>query len=311
MPQPTLGLQSLLPDQSRLITRIRENLESVWMLPRVRVLTSGAPIHLLDERPRSGDTTGKAGSTMLHVLLIGGLVFLARHPHGGDKLQNPPGFSPNRGIEYIAPRLTPTTETGASGKLGSSGGHDSLPPTSGQLLPVSRMVFAAPRVPDDRSHILQVRDAIFDADAPEFAPTVNNPGLPWMKDKNGSNGHGEHGIGEGDKHGMGVGPGDGVGVGDGPGPYSGIAAQVSCRYCPDPMYSDEARKTKLQGRVILRVLVGADGRAKEVQVTHGLGMGLDENAVSAVRRWQFIPANDAARHPVASWITIETVFRLF
>ena len=311
MPQPTPGLQSLLPDQSRLFKRISENLQSVWMLPRVGVLASGAPIHLLDERPQTLNTTGKAGSTLLHVLLIGGLAFLAKHPLTDDGPKNGPGFPPDRGIEYIAPRLTQTSGTGALGKSGSSGGHDSLPPTSGQLLPVSRMVFAAPRVPDDRSHILQVRDAVFDADAPEFAPAVNNPGLPWLKDKNGSNGHGEHGIDDGDKHGMGVGPGDGVGISDGPGPYSGIAAQVSCRYCPDPMYSDEARKNKLQGRVILRVLVGADGRAKEVQVTHGLGMGLDENAVSAVRGWQFFPAKDAARHPVASWITIETVFRLF
>ena len=38
---------------------------------------------------------------------------------------------------------------------------------------------------------------------------------------------------------------------------------------------------------------------------------LDENAVRAVRGWQFIPAKDAARRPVATWITIATVFRLF
>jgi TonB family protein len=67
----------------------------------------------------------------------------------------------------------------------------------------------------------------------------------------------------------------------------------------------------MQGRVTMRVLVGADGRAKDVQVTSGIGLGLDENAVRAVRSWQFIPARDVERRPVASWITIETVFRLF
>jgi len=68
---------------------------------------------------------------------------------------------------------------------------------------------------------------------------------------------------------------------------------------------------KLQGLVTMRVLVGADGRVRDVQVTRGIGLGLDENAVHAVRGWQFLPAKDAEGHPAATWITIETVFRLF
>jgi periplasmic protein TonB len=94
-------------------------------------------------------------------------------------------------------------------------------------------------------------------------------------------------------------------------PRSPVASQVICRVCPDPRYSEEARKTKLQGLVLLSVLVGADGRAKEVRVIRGLGMGLDENAIEAVRNCQFIPAKDASRHPVASWIKVETIYRLF
>src|SRR5882724_2956844 len=89
------------------------------------------------------------------------------------------------------------------------------------------------------------------------------------------------------------------------------AHAIVCLRCPDPLYSDEARKAKMQGQVTMRVLVGADGRARDIQVTRGIGLGLDENAVRAVRSWQFIPAKDAARRPVATWITIETVFRLF
>lgn len=106
---------------------------------------------------------------------------------------------------------------------------------------------------------------------------------------------------------------DGSGSGEGESllPYAGVAAQVICKYCPDPAYSDEARQAKMQGRVTMRVLVGTDGRAKTVQLISGIGLGLDENAVRAVLGWQFIPAKDSARRPVASWITIETVFRLF
>jgi protein TonB len=94
-------------------------------------------------------------------------------------------------------------------------------------------------------------------------------------------------------------------------PYARVATQVICKICPDPAYSDEARKAKLQGLVTMRVLVGADGRVRDVQVTRGIGLGLDENAERAVRGWQFVPAKDAEGRAAANWITIETVFRLF
>jgi TonB family protein len=93
--------------------------------------------------------------------------------------------------------------------------------------------------------------------------------------------------------------------------YNRVASQVISRLCPDPLYSGEERKTKLQRSVLLAVLVGADGRVNEVRALRWLGMGLDENAVQAVRSWQSLPAKDAAQHPVASWIRVETMFRLF
>ena len=110
---------------------------------------------------------------------------------------------------------------------------------------------------------------------------------------------------------MGDADGSGSGVGNNLLPYARVATEVACKYCPDPAYSDEARKAKMQGLVTMHVLVGADGRVKDVRVTRGIGLGLDENAVRAVRGWQFIPAKNADRHPVATWITIETGFRLF
>jgi protein TonB len=186
-----------------------------------------------------------------------------------------------------------------------------LPPTKGELLPPSRMALLPPHLPDSQQHLLAVPLTIAETDAPEITRPVNDPGLPWMKEKNNSEGSGEHGIGNGHDRGMGEGLGDGSGVGSDPGPFANVVTQVVCRYCPDPLYSDEARKAKLQGHVTLRVLVGADGRVRDVQLAHGLGLGLDENAMHAVRSWQFVPAKDATRRPIASWITIETVFRLF
>lgn len=81
-------------------------------------------------------------------------------------------------------------------------------------------------------------------------------------------------------------------------------------YSPDPQYSDEARKAHYQGTVILWVIVGADGRPRDVKIARSLGMGLDEKAIEAVRTWRFAPATKDGR-PVAVQINVEVNFRLY
>lgn len=133
-----------------------------------------------------------------------------------------------------------------------------------------------------------------------------------MKEDSDSAGPGkDHGFGSGKKGGMGDDDGPWAGRGDSNnGPYANVVKLPTCAYCPDPQYTDEARKAKLQGRVTLRALVGADGRAEQIQIIQGIGMGLDDRAVQSVRAWKFIPAHDAARRTVTVWVTIEVVFRL-
>jgi len=58
-------------------------------------------------------------------------------------------------------------------------------------------------------------------------------------------------------------------------------------------------------------LVGADGRASQIRVVRGIGLGLDDRAVEAIRGWKFLPALDASRRAVPAWVTVEAVFRLF
>jgi periplasmic protein TonB len=81
-------------------------------------------------------------------------------------------------------------------------------------------------------------------------------------------------------------------------------------YKPDPEYSPEARQAKYQGTVILRLIVHPRGTPRDVHVAHALGMGLDENAVEAVRQWRFEPALKDGR-PVAVLVDVEVNFRLF
>src|SRR6266404_6356086 len=315
MREPALGFDSNLSSQSSLLKRIRENLLSVWTLPRVVLAAThaanGAPIHLLEDRRKKPSLTAQAGSTFLHVLIFAALVYTMTHPlvttRPGSKTESFPVGS----LNFSAPKWMREAAMDSASKRGTGGDLNPLPPTAGELAPPSKLVFASPKLPDGKPHALPVPVSTFDEDAPELTTPVKDLGLPWMRDRNHSPGYGTNGIGTQPGHGMGDGPGDGSGQGDDPTPYARVASQVICRICPDPAYSDEARKAKAQGLVTMRVLVGADGRVRDAQVTRAIGLGLDENAVRAVRNWQFIPARDGARRPVATWITIETVFRLF
>jgi TonB family protein len=84
----------------------------------------------------------------------------------------------------------------------------------------------------------------------------------------------------------------------------------SCLYCPEPQYSEDARKAKFQGIVVLQVIIQPDGHATNIQVVKGAGLGLDEKAIEAVRTWRFKPAIGPSGTPVATITPIEVNFRL-
>ena len=77
----------------------------------------------------------------------------------------------------------------------------------------------------------------------------------------------------------------------------------------EPEYSEEARKAKYSGSVMLSIVVNTDGKAEDIKVVKSLGMGLDEKAVEAVRKWRFKPAMKDGT-PVAAKVPIQVTFRL-
>jgi periplasmic protein TonB len=81
-------------------------------------------------------------------------------------------------------------------------------------------------------------------------------------------------------------------------------------YNPEPSFSEDARKAKAQGTVLLLLVVGKDGRPYDIRVGQSLGMGLDEQAIAAVTRWRFRPATKNGQ-PVASQIAVEVDFHLY
>jgi protein TonB len=112
----------------------------------------------------------------------------------------------------------------------------------------------------------------------------------------------------------GVGPSSGPGFGPGPsGIYPAGKMGVTVPqviFNPEPSFSDEARKAKAQGIVLLVLVVGKDGLPHDIRVGQSLGMGLDEKAIEAVNRWRFRPATLNGQ-PVATQIAVQVDFRLY
>ena len=99
-----------------------------------------------------------------------------------------------------------------------------------------------------------------------------------------------NGAGIGDGQGDGLGDGEGGGTGGGPyRPGSGIEPPTVLREVK-PLYTEAARQRGLQGDVLLEILVRRDGSVGDVKILQGLGQGLDQRAVEAVRQWRFAPA---------------------
>ena len=80
-------------------------------------------------------------------------------------------------------------------------------------------------------------------------------------------------------------------------------------YSPDPEYSETARQAKLQGTCVLWLVVGPDGKPRDIRVLRTLGLGLDEKAIEAVKHWRFEPAMKNGK-PVAVQINVEVNFHL-
>ena len=81
-------------------------------------------------------------------------------------------------------------------------------------------------------------------------------------------------------------------------------------YQRNPEYSENARAAGLEGSCILWMVVGPDGKPRDIKVVHTLGLGLDEKDIEAVSSWRFEPASKDGK-PVAVAIKVEVPFHLY
>ncbi len=199
---------------------------------------------------------------------------------------------------------------------GGSGAAMPLPAAQGMLPPAATKVFVAPlQVRSNEQPILELPPSI---DIPPETPNVKlaNWGDPLARVGPLSDGFGRGGsIGGGDGVGIGNSRGNHYGPGDGGRGFPGVRTIGGGVTAPrlihkiEPEYSEDARKAKYQGAVMLRVVVDEHGSVQHVEVSRPLGLGLDEKAVEAVRKWRFEAGRQNGK-AVPVWAVVEVFFRL-
>jgi periplasmic protein TonB len=263
--------------------------------------------------------SGAALSTVAHIIVLS-LILVGTYWLGKEVVEK----KLPEAVTLVAPDLnTPVMKPSRQEVAGGGGGGD-------------RDKFQAPkgRIPKQSLEQITPPAIVVRNDHPKLAvePTVVVPpqvklqatnminlGNPTAPIPSGppSNGMGSGGgIGSGSGGGIGVGTGPGVGEGRGGGIGGGVfrigggVSAPKAIYAPDPEYSEEARKAKYQGTVVLSLIVGADGLPRDIRIARSVGLGLDEKAIETVKTWKFEPGTKDGK-PVATYATIEVAFHLY
>jgi protein TonB len=188
---------------------------------------------------------------------------------GGERARTPAPKARRQGVAPVSspvpPRVTPPAPAPPEPEPQTP--PEPLPPVEAPVATVAADPQTSPGV----------------VEQPPPAPQTRGQG------EGGGAGSGE-GTGLGEGQGSGIGEGSGGGTGGGPfRPGSGIEPPSLLREVK-PDYSEEARRRGIEGDVVMEIVVEANGRVGHVRVLQGLGYGLDERAIAAVRQWTFQPA---------------------
>ena len=304
MPSPMLSLFS----------DIREAVHD-YLHPR-KIESSVAPVEVEEiwSEPKSG--VARLTSVGLHVLVVSlALVPWATSLPKAPKI-NETAVMVYTPINMVLP-LTPDHDKSGGG--GGGGRKTLTPPSLGKLPRAADKQFVPPdpEPPKNPDPKLIVEPTIV---APQLASLPQSNFLN-LGDPNGvlgppSAGPGVGGgIGTGQGRGVGEGKGPGVGPGEGGGAGGGVFRVGGGITAPvviqkvDPQYSEEARKARYQGTVVLEAIVRRDGTCDIQRIVRSLGFGLDENAIQALKQWRFRPGMRNGV-PVDVSLNIEVNFNL-
>jgi periplasmic protein TonB len=258
------------------------------------------PIAVVDRMKTKQDPVATASAIVIYGLLILLIAFLIA-----------------KKVQFAAPVKTAVTELTvpppappkASTMGGGGGQRGPTPVTKGtppkfadtQIVPPNKPPVVEPKIHIEPTIEVQ-QDVKMASSIPQIG--VANSPIVGMSLGNGS------GTGLGSGNGSGLGPGSGGNTGGGPKHIGGGISSPIPIYTVEPEFSEEARKAKVAGNVLVNLWVGTDGLPSHVHVIRGVGMGLDEKAVEAVKQYRFKPAMENGK-PVLVELNIEVNFQIF
>ncbi|MBB5338748.1 energy transducer TonB [Tunturiibacter gelidoferens] len=205
----------------------------------------------------------------------------------------------------VPPQAPPRAQAmgGGGGQRGPTPVTKGTPPKAAdtQIVPPSKPPLVEPKIKIDPTVEMQ-KDIKMATSIPQIG--VANSPLVGMSMGNGS------GTGLGSGNGSGIGPGSGGNTGGGPRRIGGGVSAPVLIFSVEPEFSEEARKAKVAGNVLVNLWVDTNGNPSHVHVIRGVGMGLDEKAMEAVRQYKFKPAMENGR-PVLVELNVEVNFQIF
>jgi len=312
-PEPELNLLMPKGSEPGLWASLRRNFKDTFYpekLPPL-VLTS-KPVAVKDIWGFYADHKKRSAtlSLVMHAVVL--TAILAVTIYLGKKVVEQPKEVVTLTVPSDIPIMKPSPKAVAGG--GGGGDHDKVEAPKGKLPKLDMQQVTPPAIVVRNDHPkLAVEPTVVVPPQVKMAmnaPNLGNPtaAMPSMP----SNGAGSGaGIGTGAGGGIGSGTGPGVGEGRGGGIGGGVfrvgggVSAPKAIYNPDPEYSEEARKAKYQGEVWLSVVVDEKGVPQDIKVTRKLGLGLDEKAIDAVRKWRFKPGmKDGKAVPVMATIAV-------
>jgi TonB family protein len=273
-------------------------------LPPLEVTSKPVEVGTIWGAYQGGETKSGAVSLLIHIAALVLLLAIFQSPTVRKKVTD------IGKLVYLPEYKLPKAQQKAQG--GGGGGQKTPQPVNrGEAPKFAPKPFVPPALAVPKP-LLPVVPTIT-AQAPVI--TADNYGDPSAISKLLSGGPGANGLGTGTGGGIGSGNGNGYGPGSGGGQGGGvyqIGGEVSEPvpiYKPEPEYSEDARKAKYSGTVLLSVVIDEHGLTRDIKVVRPVGLGLDEKAIEAVSRWKFRPAMKGGR-AVAVQANIEVNFRL-
>jgi protein TonB len=260
------------------------------------------PVAVVDRMAVKRDPKSTAIAVVLHILVIGLIAWmLAKHISMGTK-----AVTTLVPVDISVPPMAPPK---AKSMGGGGGQRGPTPVTKGTPPKFADTQIVPPKAPPLQQPKIQIEPTIEVQKDIKMASSIPQIGVANSPLVGMSMGNGR-GTGLGSGNGSGLGPGSGGNTGGGPKRIGGGVSAPVLIYSVEPEFSEEARKAKVAGNVLVNLYVDQNGLPSHVRVIRGVGMGLDEKAVEAVKQYRFKPAMENGK-PVLVELNVEVNFQIF